>query len=138
MVGKPRTKNSPKSYRSRFSSTYRPLYCDSTILSTMNTQSEIAVDPKLSYKFACHWLHELALVKEQTGQEIMNQSLEFMNWLCENKVTHKWSTPVSKIPVDYSMLARGSLTNLNHYTFSNILFFEHQADLLAFRLRWGF
>lgn len=105
----------------------------------MNTQSEIVAGPKLSYKFACHWLHELALVRELTGQEIMDRSLEFMNWLCENKVTHMWSKPVTTIPVDYCLTAHhGSFTNLNHYTFSNILFFEHQADLLAFRLRWGF
>jgi len=106
----------------------------------MNTQSEIVADPKLSYKFACHWLYELALVKELTGQEIMNQSLEFVNWLCENKVKHVWSTDSSttQIPVDYSMASKGSFANLNYYTFSNILFFEHQADLLAFRLRWGF
>jgi hypothetical protein len=108
----------------------------------MNTpQAEInrTFDPKLSYKFACHWLHHLRFNEQLTGNQILDRSRDMMNWLCANKVTHVWSTAtaVSMVLANVSAEKAHAGADNQFLTFANILFFEHQTDLLAFRLRWG-
>ena len=104
----------------------------------MITHSAPAFSEKPSYTFACHWLYHLAYKEGLTGQEILDRSVEMMNWLTENgPIQHAWNTNRIKVPKDCTIDVPGNYSDLSYLEFSTILFFEHQSDLLAFRLRWG-
>lgn len=92
-----------------------------------------------TYPYEYAYLSHLVNVEKLTGNQIMRRTLEMMNWLSVNKCSHKWSDGVDGVEnvgkncVGYPL----SSNPANLISFSRYIYFAHEQDLLAFRLRWG-
>jgi hypothetical protein len=95
------------------------------------------IDP-YAYPYGCPYLSHLLKVEKLTGSQILARVLEMMDWLSTNKCSHEWSTNEDMDTVGRNCVGYPLSSNpANHISFSRHIYFTHEQDLLAFRLRWG-
>lgn len=96
------------------------------------------IDSK-TFPHSSAYLSHLVNVEKLTGIQILNRTVEMMDWLSINKCSHMWSYGTEGIDtigrdcVGYPLSSNPG----NLITFSRYIYFRHEQDLLAFRLRWG-
>lgn len=101
------------------------------------------MDNSNSYHFphTCAHLWHLWNKEHLTGKQILARTLEMQMWLDANcivngKRTFIWSIEYTKFPQDYNVQYSG-FKGVNTISLANCIYFKHEQDLLAFRLRWG-
>lgn len=90
------------------------------------------------FKYRCDHMHALFETRRLTGRQAQVIVLDMCSWLISNvgAGNFSWSNHIIKVPVD--MTWDFSIPNgASKMEFASMIFFRHECDLLAFKLRWG-
>ena len=92
--------------------------------------SENLAKPRTDTGYSAAYLWWLIHREKLNGRQILTRTFEMQDWLSDN-VRDKGSPYCN----NYNWASIS--TNIDGLLFANYLWFRHEVDLLAFRLRWG-